>query len=120
MKKSKFAFLTIGLCAAVFACAETVAYIATAKNTPQTGWLGRVESVMFNSTNATGTATLNAVTDLLIDGKVVPCTNTIATATLANGQAVVTPTNVFVAAGQRIVVSGTAFPGGSATVWIRK
>lgn len=116
----KLTLLTFGLCAAVFAFSETVAYIATSRNTPQSGWLGQVESVVFNSTNATGTATLSAVTDLLIGGRTVSFTNTIANATLANGQAVVTPTNAYVAAGQKIIVSGTAFPGGSATVWIRK
>lgn len=118
MKKN--ILLAVALCAAVFASAETVAYIATAKNTPQSGWLGRVESVQFASTNATGTATLSAVTDLSVGGRLVSFTNTLATATLASGQATVTPTNAYVAAGQRIVVSGTAFLGGSATVWIRK
>lgn len=106
--------------ATVFAFAETAAYIATAKNTPQTGWLGKVESVHFTSKNATGTATLSAVTDLLVDGELVSFTNTLATATLTNGQATVNPTNTYVAAGQRIIVSGTAFPGGSATVWVTK
>ena len=118
MKKS--ILLAVAICAAVFAGAETVAYIATARNTPQSGWNGQVESVQFASTNATGTATLSAVTDLSVGGSIVSFTNTLATATLVNGQATVTPTNVFVAAGQRIIVSGTAFPGGSATVWIRK
>lgn len=112
--------LTAVLGAAVLAFAETTAYIATAKNTPQTGWSGKVESVQFASTNATGTATLSAVTDLSVNGQIVSFTNTIASATLTNGVAVVTPTNVFVAPNQRIIVSGTAFPGGSATVWISK
>ena len=118
MKKA--ILLAAAACASVFASAETVAYIATAKNTPQTGWLGKVESVQFASTNATGTATLSAITDLSVGGRIMSFTNTLATATLANGQATVSPTNAYVAAGQRIVVSGTAFPGGSATVWIGK
>lgn len=112
--------LAVALCASVFASAETVAYIATSRNTPQVGWLGEVKSVQFASTNATGTATLSAVTDLSVDGRIVSFTNTLATATLVDGQATVVPTNSFVAAGQRIVVSGTAFPGGSATVWVAK
>lgn len=116
----KHILLAAAICAAVFASAETVAYIATAKNTPQSGWLGKVESVQFASTNATGTATLAAVTDLSVNGRIVSFTNTLATATLVGGQATVTPTNAYVAAGQRIVVSGTAFPGGSATVWLKK
>ena len=116
----KHILLAVALCAAVLASAETVAYIATAKNTPQTGWLGKVEQVQFASTNATGTATLSAITDLSVNGRIVSFTNTLATATLVNGQATVTPTNAYVAAGQRVVVSGTAFPGGSATAWIRK
>ena len=116
----KHILLAVALCAAVFASAETVAYIATKQNTPQTGWSGHVQSVQFASTNATGTAALSAITDLLVNGKIVSFTNTIATATLAGGVATVTPTNVFVASKQRIVVSGTAFPGGSATVWIKK
>lgn len=118
MKKS--ILLAVALCASVFASAETVAYIATKQNTPQTGWSGQVQSVQFASTNATGSATVSAVTDLLVNGKVVSFTNTIATATLSAGVATVTPANVFVASKQRIVVSGTAFPGGSATVWIKK
>lgn len=117
MKKT---ILLSAVCAAVFASAETVAYIATARNTPQDGWLGRVESVQFASTNATGTATVSAVTDISVGGRVVSFTNEIASATLANGVATVAPSNAFVAAGQRIIVGGTAFPGGSATVWIRK
>lgn len=118
MKKS--ILLAVALCAAVFASAETVAYIATKQNTPQTGWSGKVEQVQFASTNATGTATLSAITDLSVNGRIVSFTNTLATATLVGGQATVTPTNAYVAAGQRIVVSGTAFPGGSATAWIKK
>lgn len=116
----RLAFLAAGLCAAVFALAETVAYQATAYNTPQTGWAGQVQSVQFASTNATGTATVSAVTDLLVNGRTVSFTNVLASATLAGGVATVTPTNAFVASKQRIVVSGTAFPGGSAIVWIRK
>ena len=116
----KIFLLAAGLCATAFALAETVAYQATALNTPQTGWSGEVQSVQFASTNATGTATISAVTDLLVNGKVVSFTNTIATATLANGTANVATTNVFVASKQRIVVSGTAFPGGSAIVWLKK
>ena len=114
----KLILLAAAVCAAVFASAETVAYIVTAKNMPQNGWLGKVEQVQFASTNATGTATLSAITDLSVDGRLVSFTNTIATATLVGGKATVMPTNTFVAAGQRIAVSGTAFPGGSATVWI--
>lgn len=116
----RLAFLAAGLCASVFALAETVAYQATKPNTPQTGWSGQVQSVQFASTNATGTATLSAVTDLLVNGQVVSFTNVIASATLADGVATVTPTNAFVASKQRIIVSGTAFPGGSAIVWLRK
>lgn len=116
----KHILLAVALCASVFASAETVAYIATKQNTPQTGWSGQVQSVQFASTNATGTATLSAITDLSVNGRIVSFTNTLATATLSAGVATVTPTNVFVASKQRIVVSGTAFPGGSATVWIRK
>lgn len=116
----KCMLLAAAVCATVLASAETVAYIATAKNTPQGGWSGQVMSVQFASTNATGTATLSAVTDLSVGGQVVSFTNEIASATLVGGIATVAPTNVFVAAGQRIVVGGTAFPGGAATVWIGK
>lgn len=115
----RLAFLAAGLCASVFAFAETVAYQATKPNTPQTGWSGQVQAVQFASTNATGTATVSAITDLLINGQVVSFTNVLASATLANGVATVT-TNTFVASKQRIIVSGTAFPGGSAIVWIKK
>lgn len=118
MKKS--ILLAAGLCAAVLASAETVAYIATKPNTPQTGWSGEVQSVQFVSTNATGTATISAVTDISVGGSVVSFTNTIATATLADGKATVTTNGVFVAEGQRIIVSGSAFPGGAATVWLKK
>ena len=38
----KHILLAVALCAAVFASAETVAYIATRQNTPQTGWSGQV------------------------------------------------------------------------------
>lgn len=120
MKMKKLTLLAAAVCAAVFAKAETVAYIATQKNTPQSGWLGQVRSVQFASTNAAGTATLSAVTDLSVGGRLVSFTNELATATLVNGQATVTPTNSFVAAGQRIIVSGTAFPGGYATAWIER
>ena len=116
----KLALLAAGLCAAVSAPAETAAYQATALNTPQTGWSGQVKCVQFASTNATGSATVSAVTDLLVGGRVVSFTNVLATATLAGGVAIVTPTNSFVASKQRIVVSGTAFPGGSAIVWLGK
>ena len=118
MKKAYLLAAVLGATVAAFA--ETVAYIATAKNTPQTGWSGKVEQVQFASTNATGTATLSAITDLSVNGIVHSFTNTLATATLVDGKATVTPTNAYVAAGQRIVVSGTAFPGGSATAWIKK
>lgn len=118
MKKS--ILLAAGLCAAVLASAETVAYIATAKNTPQTGWSGEVQAVQFASTNATGTATVSAVTDLSVGGQTVSFTNAIATATLVGGVATVTTNGVFVAPNQRIIVSGTAFPGGAATVWLKK
>lgn len=116
----KVVLLTAVLGAAVLAFAETTAYLATAKNTPQTGLSGKVESVQFASTNATGSATVSAVTDLSVNGVVHSFTNTIATATLTNGVAAVTPTNVYVSPNQRIIVSGTAFPGGSATLWITK
>lgn len=116
----RLALFSVAALAAVFASAETVAYLATALNTPQTGWLGKVESVSFASTNATGTATLNAVTDVTVDGRLVSFTNELATATLVDGRATVAPTNAYVAAGQRVFVGGTAFPGGAATVWIRK
>lgn len=116
----KLILLAAGLCAAVLASAETVAYIATRSNTPQTGWSGEVQAVQFASTNATGTATISAVTDLSVNGQIVSFTNQIASATLANGIANVATTNVFVASKQRIIVSGTAFPGGAATVWIKK
>ena len=109
-----------GLCAAVFASAETVAYIATKQNTPQTGWSGEVQSVQFVSTNATGTATVSAVTDIMVDGKVVSFTNDLASATLTGGKATVSTNGLFVASKQRIIVSGTAFPGGAATVWLKK
>ena len=118
MKKS--ILLAAAVCATAFASAETVAYIATAKNTPQAGWLGQVVSVQFASTNATGTATLSAVTDVTVGGRLVSFTNELASATLVDGRATVAPTNAFVSAGQRIVVSGTAFPGGIATAWIGK
>lgn len=100
--------------------AGTTAYIATALNTPCTGYDGQVLSVQFASTNSSGTATISAVTDLSVGGRTVSFTNELATATLANGVATVTPTNVFVAPRQRIIVSGSAFPGGSATVWLNK
>lgn len=116
----KTILLGVALCAAVFARAETVAYIATAPNTPQTGWSGQVLAVQFASTNATGTATVSAITDLQVAGRTVSFTNVLASATLVGGVANVATTNVFVASKQRIVVSGTAFPGGSATVWIKK
>lgn len=112
--------LAAGLCAAVFASAETVAYIATQPNTPQTGWSGEVVAVQFASTNATGTATISAVTDLKVGSNTVSFTNVIANATLVNGIANVATTNAYVASKQRIIVSGTAFPGGAATVWIKK
>lgn len=100
--------------------AETVAYQATAKNTPCTGYSGRVAAVQFASTNATGTATLSAVTDLDVGGSVVSFTNELATATLSGGVGSVVPDDVYVAPRQRIIVSGTAFPGGSAIVWITR
>lgn len=112
--------LSAGLLAAVFAGAETVAYIATINNTPQTGWSGQVLGAQFVSTNSTGTATVSAVTDLNVNGKVVSFTNNLATATLVNGMANIAVTNTFVASKQRIIVSGSAFPGGAATVWIEK
>ena len=118
MKKSFL--LAVAICASVFASAETVAYIATNPNTPQTGWSGQVLAVQFASTNATGTATVSAITDLSVNGQVVSFTNVLATATLVNGMTTVAPTNTYVASRQRIVVSGSAFPGGSATVWIKK
>lgn len=101
--------------------AGTESYQVTALNTPCTGIGGRVEHVQFASTNATGSATVSAVTDLLVGGRTVSFTNELASATLAGGVASVTPTNgVFVAPRQRIVVSGDAFPGGSAIIWVSR
>lgn len=100
--------------------ADVVAYQATALNTPCTGYSGQVLSVQFASTNATGTATVGAVTELSVGGTVYAFTNELATATLVNGMATVAPTNTFVAPRQKIVVTGNAFPGGSAIVWIQK
>lgn len=100
--------------------ADIVQYQATAKNTPCTGYAGKVVAVQFASTNATGEAVLNAVTDLSVDGRVVSFTNELASATLVGGVAHVSPTGVYVAPSQRIVVSGTAFPGGSAIVWLSR
>lgn len=98
--------------------ADVVAYQATALNTPCAGYDGKVLCVQFASTNSTGTATVSSVTDLMIGGSVVSFTNELATANLVNGTATVSPTNTFVAPRQRIVVSGSAFPGGSAIVWL--
>lgn len=116
----KSVLLAAALCVAASVRAETVAYQATALNTPQTGWSGEVVAVQFASTNATGTATVSAVTDLLVNGKAVSFTNTLATATLSNGVANVSTNGIFVASKQRIIVTGTAFPGGSAIVWLKK
>lgn len=99
---------------------ETVAYQATALNTPCTGYSGNVACVQFASTNSAGTATVSAVTDLLVGGATVSFTNVLATATLTNGVASVAPQGVYVAPRQRIVVSGSAFPGGSAIVWLTR
>ena len=98
--------------------AETVAYQATALNTPCAGYSGNVACVQFASTNAAGTATVAAVTDLSVGGAAVSFTNVLATATLTNGVANVAPQGVYVAPRQRIVVYGDAFPGGSAIVWL--
>lgn len=118
MKKYIFSLLVaVGV---AVASGEIISYQATAKTTPCVGYEGQVASVMFVSTNQTGTATLNAVTDLLVNGEVKSFTNTLATATLTNGIAFVTPTDTYVAPRQRIIVSGDAFPGGSATVWLKK
>ena len=100
--------------------ADMVAYQATALNTPQAGYSGRVACVQFASTNSAGTATVGAVTDLLVGGSTVSFTNVLATAALTNGVATVAPEGVYVAPRQRIVVYGDAFPGGSATVWLTR
>lgn len=100
--------------------AGTTAYIATALNTPCTGFDGQIVSVQFASTNQTGTATVSSITDLSVGGRTVSFTNELATATLSGGTATVAPTNAFVAPGQRVIVGGTAFPGGSATMWITR
>lgn len=100
--------------------ADMVAYQATALNTPQTGYFGEVVGVQACSTNATGTATISAVTDLSVGGNAVSFTNRLASVTLVDGVANISTNGVFVASRQRIVVSGNAFPGGSVTVWIRR
>ena len=97
--------------------AGTEAWQVTALNTPCSGIAGQVVGVQFASTNATGTATVSSVTDLNVGGRVVSFTNELATATLSGGTAFVSPTNTFVASRQRIIVTGDAFPGGSAIIW---
>lgn len=106
--------------AAMLARADMVAYQATALNTPQTGYFGEVVGVQACSTNATGTATVSAVTDLSIGGRVVSFTNQLASVTLVGGMGGYATNGVFVASRQRIVVTGDAFPGGSVTVWLRR
>lgn len=106
--------------AAMFARPDMVAYQATALNTPQTGYFGEIVGVQACSTNAAGTATVSAVTDLSVEGRIVSFTNQLATVTLAGGVGGYSTNGVFVASRQRIVVSGDAFPGGSVTVWIRR
>lgn len=100
--------------------AGTDPYIVTAQNTPCSGMSGRVVGVQFASTNSTGTATVSSVTDLLVGGSTVSFTNQLATATLVGGTATVAPTNTFVAPRQRVIVSGSAFPGGSAILWLER
>lgn len=116
----KIVFVVSAAVAAMFARADVAAYQATALNTPQTGYSGQVACVQFASTNSTGTATVAAVTDLLVGGSVASFTNVLATATLTNGVANVSPQGVYVAPRQRIVVYGDAFPGGSATIWLAR
>lgn len=111
------ASLLVGTMSAV---AGMVAYQATALNTPQTGYSGEIVGVQACSTNATGTATISAVTDLSVGGQTVSFTNQLASVTLANGVANLATNGVFVASRQRIVVGGDAFPGGSVIVWIKE
>ena len=108
------------LSAAMFATAGMVAYQATALNTPQTGYSGEIVGVQACSTNATGTATISAVTALNVGGRLVSFTNQLASVTLVNGVANMNTNGVFVASRQRIIVGGDAFPGGSITVWIKE
>lgn len=102
------------------ALAGMVAYQATALNTPQTGYSGEIVGVQACSTNATGTATISAVTDLSVGGRTVSFTNQLASVTLSGGVANLSTNGVYVASRQRIVVSGDAFPGGSIIVWIKE
>lgn len=117
MKKAFFAASLIG---AMSALAGMVAYQATDRNTPQSGYSGEIVGIQACSTNATGTATISAITDLNIGGRIVPFTNQLATVTLSGGVASVATNGVYVASRQRIVVGGSAFPGGSIVVWIRE
>ena len=117
MKKS---FLVASLVGAMSALAGMVAYQATDKNTPQSGYSGEIVGIQACSTHATGTATISSITDLNIGGRTVPFTNQLATVTLSNGVASLATNGIYVASRQRIVVSGSAFPGGSIIVWIKE
>lgn len=108
------------LVGAMSAPAGMVAYQATALNTPQTGYSGEIVGVQACSTNATGTATISAVTDLSVGGRTVSFTNQLASVALTGGVASISTNGVFVASRQRIVVGGDAFPGGSIIVWIKE
>ena len=116
----KIVLMASAAMAAMLANADMVAYQATALNTPQTGYFGEVVGVQACSTNATGTAAISAVTDLSVGGRVVSFTNVLASVTLVDGVGGFATNGVFVSSRQRIVVSGSAFPGGSVTVWIRR
>lgn len=110
--------LMAGLCASSLASlAGLVAYQVTAINTPQTGYNGRVVFAEAMSTNATGTATVSAVSTLSVGGKLYSFTNQLCSVTCANGVGTSAVTN-YVASKQQIVVEGTAFPGGSVILWV--
>ena len=104
--------------ATMFASAGIVAYQATALNTPQTGYLGEIVAIQACSTNATGTATVSSVTDLSVGGSPVSFTNELVSVTLTGGVASAVTNGVYVAPRQRVIVSGSAFPGGSVILWL--
>lgn len=114
----KRAILMAGLCIASLAVsAGLAAYQVTAKNTPQTGIVGRVVYAQACSTNSAGVANVRSVTTVSVGGVEHSFTNLLCSVTCADGVGYSAATN-YVASRQQVIVDGSAFPGGSVILWL--
>lgn len=110
--------LSLSAAPSIGAEASLTPYQLTALNTPCAGVGGEIAFVQACSTNATGVVNISSVTDLSVGGRLVSFTNQLATVTLTNGVGTASPGNAYVAPRQKVIVSGSAFPGGSAIIWV--